>query len=91
MMSNTASALMGSVSLASLVVALFFLKFWRRTRDEFFLFFAAAFAIDALARFVIAVVPISSEAEATAYLPRLLTFGLILVAIIRKNTGKGEY
>lgn len=42
MMSNTASALMGSVSLASLVVALFFLKFWRKTRDEFFLFFAAA-------------------------------------------------
>ncbi len=89
-MSNAASALMGSVSLASLVTALFFLKFWRRTWDEFFLLFAAAFAIDALSRFVLAVMPISSDAEPIAYLPRLLTFGLILVAIIRKNTGKGR-
>jgi hypothetical protein len=81
---------MGAVSLASLVAGLFFFKFWRRTSDEFFLFFAAAFAVDAVSRFVIAVMPIQSEMEAIAYLPRLLTFGLILVAIVRKNT-KGKY
>lgn len=90
MMSNTASALMGAVSLASLIAALIFLKFWRRTSDEFFLFFAAAFAVDAVSRFVLAVVPMSDEAEPVAYLPRLVTFGLILVAIVRKNTGKGR-
>ncbi len=86
-MPNLASALMGAVSLASLIAALFFLKFWRRTSDEFFLLFAAAFAIDAVSRFALAVTPISSEAEPVAYLPRLMTFGLILLAIIRKNTG----
>jgi hypothetical protein len=90
-MPNIASALMGAVSLASLIAGLFFLKFWRRTSDEFFLFFALAFAVDALSRFVIAVMPISNEAEPMAYLPRLLTFGFILVAIIRKNTDKGKY
>lgn len=87
MMSSAASALMGAVSLASLIAGLFFLKFWHRTSDEFFLFFAGAFAVDALSRFVIAVMPISNEAEPVAYLPRLITFGLILVAIVRKNTG----
>jgi hypothetical protein len=87
MMSSTASALMGAVSLASLVAGLFFLKFWRRTSDDFFLFFAMAFAVDAVSRFVIAVMPISNEAEPMAYFPRLITFGLILVAIVRKNTG----
>ena len=90
-MSNTASALMGAVSLASLVAGLFFLKFWRRTSDGFFLFFALAFAVDAVSRFVIAVIPISNEAEPMAYFPRLITFGLILVAIIKKNTDTGKY
>ena len=90
-MPNLPSALMGAVSLASLVAGLFFLKFWRRTSDAFFLFFALAFAVDAMSRFVIAVMPLSSEAEPMAYLPRLVTFGLILVAIIRKNTDKGKY
>jgi hypothetical protein len=86
-MPHVASALMGAVSLASLVAALFFFKFWRRTSDRFFLFFAVAFAVDALSRFLIAVMPISNDAEPMAYLPRLVTFGLILVAIIWKNTG----
>jgi hypothetical protein len=89
-MPNVASALMGAVSLASLVAGLFFLKFWRRTSDEFFLFFALAFAVDALSRFVLAVLPISNDAEPIAYFPRLITFALILIAIINKNTGNGK-
>jgi hypothetical protein len=35
--------------------------------------------------------PLSNEAEPMAYLPRLVTFGFILVAIVRKNTDKGKY
>ena len=89
-MVNMASALMGAVSLASLVAGLFFLKFWSRTEDEFFLLFASDFEVDAVSRFVLAVMPISNEAEPIAYLPRLVTFGLILAAIIRKNIGQGR-
>ena len=66
-MSNVASALMGAVSLASLVATLIFFKFWRRTSDEFFLLFAMAFAVDAASRFVLAVTPIPNDAEPMAY------------------------
>ena len=39
--------LMGAVAMASFVATVFFLRFWTQTRDTLFLFFAAAFALDA--------------------------------------------
>jgi hypothetical protein len=76
----------GAVSMASLIAALFFLRFWTRTRDEFYLLFAVAFAIDAVSRFVLASVHVSDQpAEPFYYLPRLLMFALIIVAVVRKN------
>jgi hypothetical protein len=77
--------LLGAIAMASAVAALFFLRFWRQTRDSFFLFFAAAFAIDAAARFVLGVAPLSEETQPLIYLARLVTFCLIIIAIIRKN------
>ena len=35
----------GAISLGFLAVSLFFLRFWRRTRDSLFLAFAAAFVL----------------------------------------------
>lgn len=90
MTENTASVLSGAVAMASLVAALFFVKFWRRTRDQFFLFFAAAFAINSATRFLLAIVRVSNEAEPVSYLPRLLTFALILIAILNKNAPRNE-
>jgi hypothetical protein len=84
-MEHVASVLTGAVAVASFAVCLFFLKFWRRTRDSFFLLFGAAFAIDAIARFVLGVVHVSDTAEPMYFLPRLVTFGLIALAIIKKN------
>lgn len=84
-MGNLVSVLSGATAMAGIVAALFFLKFWRRTRDTFFLLFAAAFAIDALGRFAQAVVQVSDIAEPTYFVPRLVMFGLIVIAIIRKN------
>lgn len=84
-MEHVASVLAGATAMASLAVALFFLKFWQRTRDSFFLLFAAAFTIDAVARFVLGMVRVSDTAEPMYVLPRLVTFGLIAIAIIRKN------
>jgi hypothetical protein len=76
----------GAVAMASLVVALFFLRFWNRTRDVFYLLFAVAFAIDAVSRFVLAAANVSDQpAEPFYYLPRLVMFGLIIVAVIQKN------
>lgn len=84
-MSHLADFLSGAASMASLAVALFFLKFWRRTRDTFFLIFAVAFAIDAISRFALGLSQVSDTAEPMYFLPRLVMFGLIVAAIIGKN------
>ncbi|NJM92003.1 MAG: hypothetical protein HC861_04580 [Rhodospirillaceae bacterium] len=84
-MDQVNAVLQGAVGMASGVAALFFLRFWRQTRDSFFLFFAAAFAIDALARFVLGFAELSEETQPLVYGARLITFGLIIIAIIRKN------
>lgn len=80
-----ASVLVGAVAMASFVAAMFFLRFWRQTRDSFFLLFAAAFGIDAAARFVLALSHVSAETEPLYYIPRLVMFGLIIIAIVQKN------
>ena len=85
MTQHITSVLMGAVAMASAVVSLFFVKFWRHTRDSFFLLFAAAFGIDAMGRLWLGLVQVSSEAEPVVYLSRLVTFGLIVIAIVQKN------
>jgi hypothetical protein len=77
--------LTGGVAMASLVATLFFLRFWRQTRDSFFLLFAVAFAIDAVSRFVLGLAHVPDEMEPFYYVPRLITFGLIILAIVQKN------
>ena len=77
--------LLGAVSMGSLVAALFFLRFWSKTRDSFFLFFSSAFLIEAASRFALAFHPAGDETEPLYYLPRLVAFSLIAVAVILKN------
>ncbi len=81
--------LLGAVATASLVAALFFLRFWTQTRDPLFLYFAAAFAIDAVTRVALALSHASSEQEPLFYIPRLVMFGLIILAIVQKNRPDG--
>ena len=71
--------------MASSVATLFFLRFWRQTRDSFFLMFAIAFGIDAATRFALGLSQVPAEAEPLFYVARLVTFGLIIFAIIYKN------
>ena len=85
MTQHIASVLMGAVAMASAVASLFFVKFWRHTRDSFFLLFAAAFGIDAVGRLWLGLVQVSNEAEPVVYLSRLVTLGLIVIAIAQKN------
>jgi hypothetical protein len=79
------AVLAGAVAMASFVAALFFLKYWRSTRDSFFLLFALAFGIDALSRFVLGIARVSDESEPLYYIPRLVAFSLIILAIVLKN------
>jgi hypothetical protein len=85
-MSATLNAVLsGAVAMSSFVATLFFLRFWGQTRDRFFLLFAIGFGLDAAARFALGLVHPSDETEPLFYLARLVTFGLILAAIVEKN------
>ena len=87
-MATMNAVLMGAVAMASLVAALFFLRFWRQTADRFFLLFAIAFAVDAVTRLILGASPPPTEAEPLVYLARLVTFALIVLAIADKNRAR---
>ena len=71
------------------IISLIFIRFWKTTRDRFFLFFAAAFFIEAVRRVMLGVIPHSSEQEPLFYLIQLVAFLAIVYAIIDKNrTGR---
>jgi hypothetical protein len=80
--------MLGICALASLLAGLFFLRFWRDTRDRFFLYFAVAFGIEAVNWTVIGLAAVSPEAMPYIYLARLFSFLLILGAIVDKNRKK---
>jgi len=77
--------LSGMAAALCLVAGLFFLRFWRKTRDRFFAFFAASFWLMALHRMVNLYMRDNNENLVGVYSIRLLAFVLILVAIIDKN------
>lgn len=77
--------IMGSIFMASLAVALFFLRFWRETGDRLFAMFAAAFVLLAITRMGLAVSTETAEGLTHWYWFRLAAFLLILVAIVDKN------
>lgn len=79
------SVMLGAAAMASLVAALFFLRFWRQSRDNLFLWFSVAFAIDSVTRLLLGLGHIANEQEPLFYLARLATFCFILIAIVQKN------
>jgi hypothetical protein len=80
-----ASFVAGAICLAYLVAALFFLRFWKETRDRLFAMFAVAFAVLAANRALLVLLREMHEAHSWLYLFRLLAFMLILAAILDKN------
>ncbi|HYD59564.1 MAG TPA: DUF5985 family protein [Noviherbaspirillum sp.] len=77
--------LLGAISMASLVISLFFLRYWRSTGDRFFLFFALSFFIDGIDRVLLAPSAQGLDDVPEYYLVRLVAYVLILVAILDKN------
>ena len=76
--------LVGAIAAMSLVAALFFLRYWKSTRDRFFLFFALSFFIEAANRVALYETEGLREDAPGYYLVRLVAYGLILAAIIDK-------
>jgi uncharacterized membrane protein HdeD (DUF308 family) len=79
--------LLGVIAISSLACGIFFLKFWRETRDSLFLAFALAFIIEGLNRTVFLFLAHPNEGSPWIYVVRLLAFLLILAAILQKNYG----
>ena len=79
----------GALAMGYFVAGLFFLRFWRDTRDRLFGSFAAAFFILALQRAAISLPIDPTTDQVFLYVLRLLAFLLILWAIIDKNRGAG--
>lgn len=77
--------LLGGIVMASVTVALFFARFYRETRDVLFLYFAAAFAVEALNRTVLAFQDAPNEGSPSLYILRAFAYSLILVGIYQKN------
>ena len=86
-MNGINEVLLGAAAMGSAVAALFFVRFWRQTKDRLFLMFAIAFVVDAIMRSFLALATLPDETEPFFYLGRLLSFGLIVLAIIDKNRG----
>ena len=77
--------LSGAIAAGFLVAGLFFLRFWRKTRDGLFAAFAVAFWLLGLNQALLAFSSVPAEERTWLYLLRLAAFVLILVAIWRKN------
>jgi hypothetical protein len=78
------SVALGALVMASAVAGLFFLRFWRETRDRLFAMFALAFWVLGVNWLGLALSE-QPETRTFFYVLRLLAFVLILVAIVDKN------
>jgi uncharacterized membrane protein len=83
--------LIGAIAMACFTASLFFLRFWRKTGDRFFLFFSLSFCIEGVSRVILGMIGDGDERQPLIVLMRLFAFVVILIAIIDKNrkTAKG--
>jgi hypothetical protein len=77
--------LSGAIVVGFIVAGLFFLRFWKRTRDSLFLAFAAAFWLLALCQALLVFTDAPVEERSWIYLIRLAAFSLIIFSIWAKN------
>ena len=80
--------LLGIIATSSVTAGVFFLKFWKQTRDSLFLAFGLAFVVEGLNRCAVLLLAKPSEGNLYIYIVRLLAFLLILGAILHKNYGR---
>lgn len=79
--------LYGAIAAASAIAGIVFLRYFRHTRDRFFVFLAASFWLEAAGR-VWSVGQTSADDDASVYVVRAISYALILVAILDKNLPK---
>jgi len=75
----------GATTFGSWVIALFFLKYWKRTRDRLFVFFSAAFWILSLNWIGLAITTPDHESRHWIFIARVVAFSFIILGILDKN------
>jgi hypothetical protein len=75
----------GALAMGYAVAALFFARFWRRSRVALFGWFAVAFVLLATQRLMLLVIVDAPGAMPWSYTVRLLAFVLILAGIWAQN------
>ncbi len=78
------SFIWGMLAMASLTIALFFLRFWRLAGERLLAYFSAAFVFMAASWVSLAAAP-EAEARKYVYLPRLFAFVLLIAGIVDAN------
>ena len=75
----------GLLTMGFLAVALFFLRFWRRSGDFLFACVSGSFLLMACNQAIPVLFSSSSEEQAGIYLLRLAAYAVIIVGILAKN------
>lgn len=73
----------GAISMGYLVVAFFFLQYWRETRDRLFVFFTIGFVVLAVNRTLYALM--FGDADVVSFSLRLAGYLCILAGIIERR------
>lgn len=81
-------ALSGAIFALAGTAGLHFWRFWLRTRDRLFIYFALAFWAFAIERSLLIWITVRAETHPAVYLVRLVSFLLIAGGIIDKNRAK---
>ena len=77
--------LSGAVMALFLVAAVFFTRFWTRTKDRLFGVFALSFALLAFERWALLFAGLNDETKTWVYLIRFVAFAVLVVGIVDKN------
>jgi hypothetical protein len=81
--------LVGAIAVAAFAAGLFFLRYWRSSKDPFFLYLMASFWLQAISYLIVGLTRSWNEATSAQYVVRVLAYGLILLAIWTKNQRRG--
>ena len=79
------AVLQGVAATAAAACGVFFVRFWRETKDSLFVYFGVAFWLLALSWALLAGFNPAAETRPYVYGVRLVAFTLILVGMIDKN------
>lgn len=77
----------GMVTMGFIIAGLYFLRFWRRTKDQLFIVFALAFWLLAIHQVFLGLAGGTNPKQSWVFLPALGAYGLLIFAILIKNIG----